>query len=221
MKPPTQIATTIGIALFISCSSSRAANWSDNLYLNADLGSAIASGGTFHFRQFSQGLVLQGTGEFQADPGIRGDLSLGYQLTKSLAVEVEGGVVWYSGPGSANNFYEIPAMLKARYQVPLNNSWKIDVGAGAGGVVINEESEFGGAAFHAPYRFDNTYSSFGYEADAGIKYTPSRHIEIGLGYKFLGVNGYDYRFEAGTFALDGSVRDLYTHTALLSFTWRF
>jgi opacity protein-like surface antigen len=230
MKPPTQIVTTIGLALFIGCASSRAANWSDNLYLNADLGSAVISGGTTHFPDISgQGVIVHRTGQFQADTGIRGDLSLGYRLTKSWAAEVEAGVISNPGPGSEDEFYQIPAMLKMRWQIPLNNSWKIDLGAGAGGVVIIEQSEFReGAVFRTPILLKNTSSSFGYEADAGIKYTPSRHIEIGLGYKFLGVNEFnsnfiitDPFFGNAPIKVRGTVTDLFTHTALLSFTWKF
>ncbi|HWD93655.1 MAG TPA: outer membrane beta-barrel protein [Verrucomicrobiae bacterium] len=220
------ITTTVGIALFFGCISSRAAGWTDNLYLNADLGSATISGGTTHHLALVQGEIVHRSGQFQADTGIRGDLSLGYHLTKSLAVELEAGAISNPGPGTEDEFYQIPTMLKMRYQVPLNNSWKIDFGAGAGGVVVIDQSEIRTATVYRSFLLKDTSSSFGYEADAGIKYTPSPHLEIGLGYKFLDVSEFrsdfiTYDLNGFPVVVEGKVNDLFTHTALLSFTWKF
>jgi opacity protein-like surface antigen len=219
MKSTTQIVAIIGIASVIGCSISRAENWSDNLYLHTDIGPAFINNGPTSFHGFEEGNPVHGHGHFQADPGIRGDLSLGYNLTKSLAIEAEAGAIWNPGSIPEDSFYQIPVMLNAIYQIQLNASWKAYAGAGAGGVIGMTHSLFV-STFHTPMVQDDSDWSPGYQAEAGIKYAISSHLEADLGYKFLGVWEYNYVFGKPSFETL-KVNDLFTHSAQLSLTWRF
>lgn len=221
---PTQI-TTLGIALFLGCAAAHA-DWSDNLYLHSDVGPAFTPDATTHFRQATAGLsgfnVVTGKGTFKSATGVRGDVSLGYDLNKSWAVEVEAGAIWDPSPfANGTPFYQVPVMLRVLYQVPLDDSWKIYFGAGAGGVVGIEEGEIHTVLFSKPISLDATDTAFGYEAEAGLKYELSRHTELGVGYKFLGVDHYTFDVNTPNFVSHVTVDPLYTHTALLSFTWKF
>jgi opacity protein-like surface antigen len=229
MKHTTPVLKTVTVALFIGCANSQAANWSDNLYLNTDIGSAFVPDTTTHYRTATfdpnLGAIIfsHGKSRFDVDPGIRGDLSLGYHLNKSLAIEAEAGVVWNPGPVSLDNFYQIPVMLKVLYQAHLSDSWKAYIGGGAGGVIGISDTEIRSGVFLPPLSIHESDVAMGYEAETGIKYTPCRHVEMGLGYKFLGVDGYDFTYKSGRLGIYSNVRlnDLYTHTVLLSFTLKF
>ncbi len=194
MKSSTQLVTVIGIALLAGGASSQAENWSDSFYVHTDIGPAFIGNGPTTFLGFNQTSgMFQGKGHFRADTGIRGDLALGYQLTKSWAVEAEAGAIWNPGPNEHDYFYQIPVMLNVVYQIHLSDSWKAYVGAGAGGVISMIGSESHDPAFYRHFLFEDSDWSQCYQAEAGIKYAISRHVEINLGYKFLGVVEYNYR----------------------------
>jgi opacity protein-like surface antigen len=223
MKLTTHLTIYIGVALFINCASSRAADWRENLYLHTDIGPAFIGNGPTTFRGvFPSTGFFQGKGHFQADAGIRGDLALGYHLTKSWAVEVESGAIWNQGPNPDDSFYQIPVMLNVVYEIHVSDSWKAYIGAGGGGVVSMISSEFKDPALHTPFLLEDSDWSPGYQAEAGIKYAISRHVEVDLGYKFLGVVEYNYRLgpipAAGEFL---KVNDLFTHSGTLSLIWKF
>jgi opacity protein-like surface antigen len=220
MKSTTQIITIIGVASAIGCATSRAENWSDNLYLHTDIGPAFINNGPTSFRTLENGFPVEGKGHFPADTGIRGDLALGYNLTKCFAIEAEAGAIWNSGPNSDDSFYQIPVMLNAVYQIKLCHSWKAYVGAGAGGVISMTHSVVSDAAFHTPFVLDDSDWSPGYQAEAGIRYAFSSHLEADLGYRFLGVCEYNYVFGKPVFETV-KVNDLFTHSAQLSLTWKF
>lgn len=224
MNPTTRIVGAVGMALLIGSATSRAQSWTDNLYLHTDLGPAFLDNGPTTVRGFSSSSgPFGGRGHFQVDTGIRGDLSLGYNLTKCFAIEVESGAIWNPGPNANDTFYQIPVMLNAIYQIQLSKSWKVYFGAGAGAVISMTHSQVKDAAFHTPFIFEDSDWSPGYQAEAGIKYALSRHVDIDLGYKFLGIAEYDYRFRnVGDIPFEEvKVNDLFTHSAQLSLTWKF
>jgi opacity protein-like surface antigen len=223
MKSSPQFITGISVALLIGCASSQAGNWSDSFYVHTDIGAAFTPDATTHVLRFDPSFgPVRSQGTFKSDPGIRGDLALGYNLTKSLGLELESGVIWNDGPGDDNTFYQIPVMLNAVYQVRLSDSWKVYFGAGAGEVLGSIHFVAKDAAFHTPFVFDASDWSFGYQAQAGIKYSLSRHVDIDLGYRFLAVDGYDFTFSRfNPIAAKMTVDDLFVHSAQVSFTWKF
>lgn len=215
MKPTP--LTTLGIALFIGCATAHA-DWTDNLYLNTDVGAAFVPDVTTHDHGVDDTGPFRSKGRFQLDPGVRADLSLGYNLNQSWAVELEAGGIWNQNHLSSNEqFYQIPVLLKACYQIPLGQSWKVCLGAGAGAVTAIDDLP------------GNTYTdtTWGYEGDAAIKYELSSNAEIGLGYKFLGADSYSFDAHHSTASMSSPIvihsttDTFYTHAVLLSFTWKF
>ncbi len=224
MNPTTRIVGAVGMALLIGSATSRAQSWTDNLYLHTDVGPAFIPDHrttTYTFEPFAG--FIRGHGRFQVDPGVRGDLALGYNLNKSFAVEAEAGGIWNPNSNPNDSFYQIPAMLNAIYQIHLSESWKAYIGAGAGAVISMIHTQVKDPAFHTPFTLEDSDWSAGYQAEAGIKYALSRHIDIDLGYKFLGIAQYDYQFRnfADSIPERVKINDLFTHSAQLSLTWKF
>ena len=219
MKSTTQIVKIIGITLLAGCATSRAEDWRDGFYVHTDIGPAFTPNITAHVLQLGPFGWVRSKETFKSDPGIRGDLGVGYNLTKSFALEAEAGVIWETGPAEKEYFYQIPVMLNAVYRIQLSDSWKAYFGAGGGGVISKTYSLFRDPAFHSAFVYEDSDWSPGYQTEAGIQYAPSRHVEIDLGYKFLAVDEYNYSL--GPFSKLVRVNDLVTHSAQLSFTWKF
>jgi opacity protein-like surface antigen len=223
MKFTTQIVGSIGMAILLSAASSQGQDFPDNWYVHTDLGPAFIPNANLHFRANDMlGNSFRGTGRFQADPGIRGDLAFGYNFADCLAFELETGALWNPGPGRSDCFYQIPVLLNMIGQVPITKSWNFYLGAGAGAVISINQSEFHDPSFHTPFALEDSDATLGYQVETGFKYTLSKHVELDLGYKFLGVDQYNYTFRLGnTFVAHARVNDLYTHSAQLSVTWKF
>jgi len=226
MNPTTRIVGA-GIALLASSGISQAENWTDNLYLHTDIGPAFVQSAAVT----TQSVIVSPFGLFpsvqrghsESETDIRADLSIGYHLTKRFAIETEAGAIWNPTDKSTSYFYQIPVMLNGIYEIQLSDSWKAYAGAGAGAVISRIHGVRHDAAFHTPLILDDSDWSAGYQAEAGIKYALSRHADIDLGYKFLGVAQSNYRFrQPGTIIPQKvTVDDLFTHSVQLSFTYRF
>jgi len=215
MKATPQIFGAIGIVLLLGSTSLNARGWTDDLYVHTDIGPAFVQGAPTTFRLIdippSRFPPIAQHGHLKAETDIRADLSVGYNLSKSFAIEAEVGGIWNPDSEPTWDFYQIPAMLNAIYQIRISDSWKPYVGVGAGGVF---------STTHALLFHDSDWSA-GYQAEAGIKYVVSSHVDIDLGYKFLGVTGYEFRSRRGLSIADLRVNDLYTHSVQMSLTWKF
>jgi opacity protein-like surface antigen len=223
MKSTTHLLNTIAIVLLTNCATSHAASWLDHTYVHGDLGPAFTQNTTFHERgiDISSGPFVR-SGQATFGTRIRGDLSLGYTITKAWAVELEAGAIWAPDAPNDNEFDQIPVTLNVLYQVPLNKYCNLYFGAGAGGVVSIFQFRELNSGFRIPPLLSDTSVAFGYQAQAGIKYAVSRHIEIGLGYKFLGMDGDSWNFGGPVPGIHQlSFDNLYTHTVLLSFNLKF
>lgn len=228
MNPLTRIVGCVGIALLASVVVSHAENWTDGLYLHADAGPAFLESApvrsrTVKYSPFGPITTLY-RGHSESETDIRADLSVGYHLTKRFAIEAEAGAIWNPTDKSYNYFYQIPVMLNGIYQIPLSQSWNAYLGAGAGAVISRTHFFHRDPAFATPFVFDDSDWSAGYQAEAGIKYALSRHADIDLGYKFLGVAQYNYNFpnfQAAIGSQKTTINDLFTHSVLLSLAWRF
>jgi opacity protein-like surface antigen len=226
MNPTTRIIGCVGIALLTSSGISHAQNLADNLYLHGDIGPAFFQSAPTMSRTVtpetgSFGTIQRGHTDF--DTEIRADLSLGYHLTKCFSLEAEAGIIWDPNEDEDNYFYQIPVMLNGIYQIPLGHSWNVYLGAGAGAVIAKTHSVFRQAAFQTALVFDDSDWSAGYQAEAGIKYALSRHVDIDLGYKFLGIAQYDLQFN--NVGSPGSekitIDDLFIHSVQASFIFKF
>jgi len=206
MKAFTQRAFLFSTVVLLSVSSVQASNW----YLNGDAGGALqqdvydkSDGGTLSF-----------------DPGLRADVALGYNINDSFAVELESGVIWNSVDalsgtplstyGQSADLYQIPIMLKGIYHL-RTGKFVHYVGVGVGGVasIFDLTSHISG-----PNGSDADFT-FGYQAEAGVKYMLSDRASIGIGYKFLGTLEHSWTLETFNLKTDPT----YTHVIFASFNW--
>jgi len=197
-------ATVIaGFAAACSLHAVDANNW----YFNADAGG-----------NFIQDVTLKtpmGHANTSFDPGLRLDLSGGYKLNASWALEIETGFTYndvdkVSGQsvGSGNDLYQVPILLNVAYSHAFSDKWSIygSLGAGAG---INT-LEVKGSGSDADCTFD-------YQASLGVKYAISKSCDLGLGYKFLGTTGNEWTI-AGQ---KGKTDEVFNHSILANFTFHF
>lgn len=211
--------TVIGSALLLAGASGQAADWAQNLYLNADAGAIFQQDADFH----QTGLpTLNAT----FNPGIRTDLAIGYKLTDSFALELEPGFTWNSidelGGSSLDRFgqsvdlYSVPIMFNAVYTFPTLAGWTPYVGLGLGPDV----GFFQGSLPWADV--NDTDVTLGYQAQAGVRYALTEHSSVGLGYKFLGTTDQDYDLNMGGGYVDHvKLSGVYIHGVFASFNWTF
>jgi opacity protein-like surface antigen len=179
-------------------------------YESADGGVAFMQKMTFHGTAF-HGSAL----EFHTGP--RFDLSLGYNLTRNVAVEVQGGFAYNNAkftdsfmPSIAPDIWTVPVMVNGIYKHSFNGHWQAYGGAGAGAVFSSLGFSSSGETT------DSTDTEFGYHAMAGIKYHFNDRWEAGLGYNFLGSLNHHWSQSQGI-----TTDPTYQHSVLLSLTYNF
>jgi opacity protein-like surface antigen len=157
-----------------------------DVYFNADLGGVL-----------TQDLIVRSAGtKVPVDPGIAGNLSLGYDITDALAVELQTGATSSSVNTSANtvpafagfdvNMYQVPMLANIIFKAPIPGGLTPYVGAGIGGVATELELH------HRSYYQSDTDLALGYQAQAGVRCALNRHTELGVGYRFLGTSSHTW-----------------------------
>jgi opacity protein-like surface antigen len=204
--------TTIATAVLIAGAPVRleAQDNAESFYVHADAGAVYMQDLTFHFRLGPK----SGSFSDQINPGARGDIAAGYNLTDPLAVELETGALW-NRSRSDIDIFQIPLLESLVYRAHLKNGWTPYFGAGAGAdfAVLNA-SVFTGKAL---VRESDDDVTFGYQAQAGISYAISPNADLDIGYKFFG--SFEHHWDFGDLGLDSD--KIYTHAVLLSFRWNF
>lgn len=208
MKSKVVYLTASAAALLITTASLHAANEPDSFYIKVDAGAS-----------FQQDLALNLGGpsvDASFNPGVRTAINLGYNVSKSFAVEFETGSIWnsfdkiggVSVPSEVDlNLYQFPVLAKGILKLPLENGLTPYIGGGAGGILGRLDESEGG--------FDDSDTDFvfAYQAEAGLKYAINENIEVGIGYKFTGTTGYHF--------FDVRTDDSFNHSVLASFVWNF
>lgn len=226
MKTTVRSITMVSAALLMSATGARASgwndnlDWSDNLYLSADVGG-----------MFQQGTSLIQNGSSASvtfNPGVRADIDLGYNLNDSWAVELETGFMWnsmdnvggrsLSSISQSVDMYSVPILANIIYKVPTKTSWVPYFGVGAGGVVGIYDLKSRGTDY------SDTDFTFAYQAEAGLDYALSKNVSVGIAYKFLGALNQHWllspKLPHDTYnhvTLDG----VYIHAVVVKFTWSF
>lgn len=207
-------------------------NWTQHLYTEVDLGGVYQQENTTLY----QSTAAPVTATFNL--GIRGNIALGYDISRSFAVEFDTGVLWNSmdkaGPnsldsqGTSFDTYTVPLMATVIYKVPMKGSWYPYVGVSVGGAASI-------AVIH-PDLVSPTFTDydfvFAYQAEAGLEYKFTKNFFADVAYQFLGTTDPTWHVPAPavtpppgappaptqyTFTEKG----FYTHSFVLSLTWHF
>jgi opacity protein-like surface antigen len=146
--------------------------------------------------------------KFTMSPGFRFDLIGGYNLSETVALELEAGLLYnafdkltISGSGggvpvSASarlsdsgldmSLWQVPVFVNGVYTFKLDSKFKPFLGAGVGGVFTLIHMDAGGLS-------DNESDfTFAFQGMAGVKYQVSDKVDIGVTYKFLGSLDHDF-----------------------------
>lgn len=187
-----------------------AQDFSDHLYLSTDLGAS-----------FQERVRIRGAEPIDFHNGVRGDIALGYRANSWFAAEVASGAIWNSGDkvggvalssfGGSLDLYQIPLMANAVFSTPAWHGLKPYAGGGLGGVA-------GVLDFQRPLgNIRDTDFTFSYQLFAGLNYQISKHIALGVGYKFLETGNHDWAENGVTLKTEGTVN----HSVNASFIWSF
>jgi opacity protein-like surface antigen len=155
-------------------------------YFNFDLGGVL-----------QQDLIIRNAGQkVSFDPGIGGNLSLGFDITDALAVEFQTGAttseINTSGStslafaGNNADIYQVPILANVIFKAPLPGGLTPYVGAGFGGAVTTLE------LYRRGYYVSDTDITPAYQAIAGLRCALNRHTELGVGYRFLATTAHTW-----------------------------
>lgn len=208
-------------------------HWTRNLYTEIDLGGVYQQENTTLYQRTDNPL----TATFNL--GIRGNAALGYDISKSFAVEFDTGVLWNSmnkvggtsldSIGQSFETYTVPFLATVIYKVPTGHSWYPYVGVGAGGAAAIASYNLGTMGGFTSPTFTDYNFVFAYQAEAGLEYKFTQNFSADVAYQFLGTTDPSWNFTAP--AGPGGVppatdyyfkeKGFYTHSLVLSLTWHF
>jgi OmpA-OmpF porin, OOP family len=205
--------TVAGAAALFATSAGQAQIMVDGYYVKADLGPSFMQ--SIHYKN--------APGHIDVDPGIRGDLIFGVNFNRFLAGEFELGSLANSLDTSSGqisaiaydaNLYQVPILGNLIFKVPLGAGVTPYIGAGAGGVV---SSLYLRTVGH--YWAYDTDFNFAFQGMAGVDFAINPKMTVGVGYKFLGT--LEQTWFGDNPALTVHADNLYSHTVLASFTFKF
>jgi opacity protein-like surface antigen len=213
--------SAIGAVLVLFVANAGASDWTQDLYINADVGSAFQQNTVIH-ESFGQ------TANATYNPGIRGDISLGYNISDLWTVELSTGVIWntmdkvngvqLNSLNETFDTYLIPNLANVIFKVPTKSSWSPYLGVGVGAVVSVVSLHAGNYMGGNPDLSDSDFN-FAYQAEAGLDYSLTKNISIGVNYKFLGMLGQNWYLKS--FDNHLSTDAIYTHAILVNLNWSF
>ncbi len=236
MKMNTRSTTVAVAVLAMTIGTGRAQegtpvsqDWKQNLYATVDFGGVYQQEDTTLF----QSAPFPSSTSATFNLGLRGNVALGYNITRLWAVEFDTGVLWNSmdkvngvpldQPYPLNvsfETYTIPMLANVVFKYPLKHSLVPYVGIGAGGTAsILSYSQ-------ANSSMEDCDFQFAYQVEAGLKYKFSERMSVGIAYQFLGTTDPSWRSTfsvAGQPAMDYQFKEkgFYTHSLVLSFAWNF
>lgn len=187
----------------------------DDLYFLADVGVAIPQDANLkNIASTTTSTGLSGA-KLSLNPGVRFDLGLGYNVTDWFAVEVESGLIWNgvdkvegnitdttSGfiganlplAGGSGNIYNIPILFNGQFRVPVGKDLKVVLGGGIG-AIWSDASVSGVNTPLVPGLTASVNGSswaFAYQANAGVEWSLSTNLALGVRYAFLGTTELNY-----------------------------
>jgi OmpA-OmpF porin, OOP family len=219
LKKQTRVSGPFGLvsaaALLLAATNGRA-QYINNFFLGVNAGGA-----------FQQQVAIQNgfnglPGDLKFSPGWTVDGDVGYSFSRFLSADLDCGIIWnnittvgdqpLAGVGSAH-LAEIPLLVDGVFTYPLGH-FKPYLGAGLGSAVgIFDSSNIPGSG----PSFSDTDVTFAYQAEAGLKYSLSHNIELGLAYRFVGTSRHSWTDNGINLSTDGTM----THLIEATFTWKF
>jgi opacity protein-like surface antigen len=211
MKAKTHFAGIAGVCAALSTGLALPASAADpGLYFDASAGANWAQDADFK--------AGGSTVDFKTDVGFRFSAGVGYNLDKNWGVEFDTGWVWNAidkignaSFSSDSSFSHIPFLVNVVYRYPIGAKFETYIGGGIGGnysVLTIDDNGIDD---------DDGDIVFAWQAIAGVRYSISETMSVGVGYKYLGTTEGKYDIEGGSFKIDG----VHNHTFAAVFNWKF
>ena len=191
-------------------------------YFSADAGLAFQQGATWRGTPYFGNFVDTGV---KFNNGYRMDLHYGLDFTNHISLELETGFIHNSIADASALFaadtvatvdiYQAPIMFNAIYHIPVNDKFRPFVGAGVGAVIGVVEISLPRAG--VPTQVDYVASG-GFQVIAGGTYAANARTDVGVCYKMLYANGYNWGF-SGT--VQTSLTESLNHSVLLFLKYKF
>jgi opacity protein-like surface antigen len=221
MKNSHKVAS-LGTVLLLSAATSHA----NGLYITGDAGGAFQDDATIKNNTGFGGT----SGSVKFERGWRAGADVGYNFCQYFSAEFDGSLIYNrinqvgtqpfsaTSPGAAAHLDEIPLLLNGVFKWPLGH-FEPFVGVGIGAAVgIFDSSNIVGS--YQPGQSPHYRASdvtFAYQGEAGFNYSITRHLDVGLVYKFVGTTEHEWNDNSITLKTDGTM----THTILGAITYRF
>jgi OOP family OmpA-OmpF porin len=204
-------ATPIGAALLLAAANSHA----NQLYLGVDGGGAFQQ--TISIRDNSG---FNGGGNIKFNTGWRVDGDIGYGFNKYFSTELNAGLIYNqinsigNQQGTSAHLDEVPILINGIFTWPLGKL-KPYVGVGVGVAITTFDGSNITGTPTGSYR--DTDTTLAYQGEAGLRYSLTRHLDLGVEYKFVGTTDHKWSDNSIVLKTDGTM----THTILGTFTYRF
>lgn len=216
------VGAAVGLASAFSLSAQTQMNTTSKWYVGGDAGLCLQQNvGGVTQEDLQTHTTYNNLPDAKFDPGVRADLSVGYNLTENWAVELESGFSYneLSQIGQAKDagykLYQVPILLNGIYKYSFNDKWQAYGGLGLGGVAGIFDLSSNGSGRDTDFQF-------GYQAELGVKYHITANWECDLGYKFLGTTDHKWTLVSNAgghyrIQMDSTM----SHSILLSLTYKF
>lgn len=155
--------------------------------------------------------------------GVRFDFAMGGRVNEWLSIEFAPGLVYNQIVSGYNqnialtvqgDYWQVPLMANFILTIPTQSMWEPFLGGGIGGLYAN--ASITGLAGQGIPNTSGSSWAVGYSGLAGLNCNFTKNISVGVVYKFTGTT--EQNWSAG---LDGLSTNTYTHSVLLSGTFRF
>ncbi len=201
--------------------------WSQStgFYVKADLGGNLTQ--DTDLKEFF-GPVAPGT-KVKFDPGFRGGLTGGYQVTDWFAGEVEVGFLEnqinsITGADRIRDawFANVPFLVNGKLQYPNASPLTPYLGAGVGfseAIIDVGRIDLGGTSLHG----NIADTVFAYQAFAGLRYKLNDRMGLSLEYRYFAAGAANWQadFTSGTASDTMRMGRTHTHAISAAFDFRF
>jgi opacity protein-like surface antigen len=197
----TTLVKTLGIGCLLGTIPALNAAEPKTWYFHAGAGLNLA-----------QDVDVKNGGSAELDLGTRLDVGVGYNLTKNIALQFDGGWLWNGFKDVDASLSHIPFIVNGIYTYQIKDTkWELYGGAGIGGTYSILDIEDAGI------NDSDGQIAFAWQAMAGARYNFRPNMSLGLGYKYLATTASDYELAGGTVELDVARN----HSFMVTFHMKF
>ncbi len=202
-----------GFPAFLGLSSqAQCTNQLDRFYFGLGAGGSLEQPLSINSSAFGN------SGNVQIKPGIRGDIHLGWNVSRSFSTELQTGILWNSIDNIAGNtvsadIYQVPVLANVLYH-PFHGAFQPFVGVGCGAAMTTFDSA---NIPLMPVSYTASDWTFAYQAQLGFSYKVTSSFSVGLTYEFLGTSAHDWSSNGEPLKTSGTL----SHSIVAAFVWEF